>query len=247
MLENIDLFFLSLCNQAVAYSQWAFFKALYLSNYPAWMIAACALTAIYFSSGKRQGNDGYTVSRKSIRRVLLLFSALVLSFVSARILGALFNRPRPMLDTPLQIPIDPAQWAEIKSFLEMQGAFPSDHAAMFAVVTVGVFLVSRFWGWVALAVNLFFVVLRIGVGFHWPSDMLAGELIGIAMVFLLLRLEKQVYVDKVMEWAGSFFDRYPVIAYPLAFLVLLDFTQKFNMLFTLLAEIAHVGGVSHSH
>ncbi|HEY9638043.1 MAG TPA: phosphatase PAP2 family protein [Coleofasciculaceae cyanobacterium] len=106
---------------------------------------------------------------ESRRRVVLLFVALVMSFVMTRVLASIFARPRPLVNALLEIPIDPIVWKDVKGALSLQGAFPSDHAAMFAVITTGVFSINRWAGCVALIVSLYFSALRIGIGFHMMS------------------------------------------------------------------------------
>jgi len=60
-------------------------------------------------------------------------------------------------------------------------SFPSDHAVLYATVVTGIFFVSRRLGWLAIgwaAVVGCFPLLYLGI--HWPSDILAGALLGVA-------------------------------------------------------------------
>ena len=230
MTNAFDLSLLQVFNSWTGMSAYTFYSALWWSNNPAWVIAGCTLVALWFS----ERTENAEAVRKRRGQVFLLFAALIVAFVMARGLGFVFERPRPLAFDDLQFlaPIDPVVWAEIRGALKMQGAFPSDHGAMFAVITVGVFLVNIWLGFLALAVNLFFPILRIGIGFHWPTDMLVGELIGVAAAFALLQI--QPYIQALIDWILGLWDRFAYLAYPLAFLLLLDFTQKFSGLFTVL-------------
>ncbi len=63
-------------------------------------------------------------------------------------------------------------------------SFPSGHAAILFALAAAVFLVNRRWGtW--FFVGAFFVgIARVFVGVHWPSDIAAGAVAGIASAFV---------------------------------------------------------------
>ncbi len=191
MFEAIDHSLFALCNQLVALSASTFYKALEWSNAPAWILSACVIIGLWFCGNVEMGVPG--LSRlESRRRVILLFTALVVGFLSARICQAPVDRLRPIAAMPMEVPIDPQVWEQIKSVIEIQGSFPSDHGVLLAVITVGVFITSVRVGFIALLFNLFFSALRVGVGFHYPSDMLAGEIIGLIAAFSLLSFKPKI-------------------------------------------------------
>lgn len=75
-------------------------------------------------------------------------------------------------------------------------SFPSDHAAVFFSLAMSIFFVWRMAGIVALSyVFLFICMPRLYLGFHYPTDIVGGAVIGIGLALVgrakLLR-----------DWAG---------------------------------------------
>lgn len=109
--------------------------------------------------------------------------------VGARLLKPWFGRMRPSyaLAEPLVRVLSPA--ANV-------GSMPSLHAAnAFAMATVVTLAIPRA-GFVAIPLATLIGVSRVGVGVHWPSDVLAGALygagIGAAIVFASRELVRRL-------------------------------------------------------
>lgn len=103
-----------------------------------------------------------------------------LALLVARIAQNISERPRPLFaDIPgLRVPFGteldvPADWS----------SFPSDTAALGFALAVAVLLRSRPLGIVCLLWALLVTCLpRVYAGYHYPSDIVAGGLIGVAAV-----------------------------------------------------------------
>jgi undecaprenyl-diphosphatase len=64
-------------------------------------------------------------------------------------------------------------------------SFPSDHAAMFCALALSIYFVSRRAGIAAfLYVFLFVCAPRVYMGFHYPTDIVVGAVIGIGIAWL---------------------------------------------------------------
>ncbi len=233
MFEMIDHYLFHLANGLVATSAGTFYEALEWSDKPSWFIAAAAIIAMWFYGSKEEGGKGISL-QESRRRVILIFAALVMGFVSARLCQLPFDRLRPIAEMQMQVPIDANVWQMIKDALSMQGSFPSDHGVLFAVMTIAAFMINVRLGIIALILNIAFSIMRVGVGFHYPSDILGGEVLGALYLTLLIRFGGifRKYLDMMLALA----ERFSYIFYPLAFLFMVDFTAKFTWLFTFLHE-----------
>ncbi len=64
-------------------------------------------------------------------------------------------------------------------------SFPSDHATLFFTMAIGIYLISRRLGIIALLHAIFIVCLpRLYLGIHWSTDLLVGAVIGIFVALL---------------------------------------------------------------
>ncbi|TMM49073.1 phosphatase PAP2 family protein [Qipengyuania marisflavi] len=116
-------------------------------------------------------------------------------------------------------------------------SFPSDHAALFAAFAAGIFLAMRTAGLVALGWGVFGIMLpRVATGMHWPSDMAAGALAGLAVLAAVLLAGRTVLVGPVAAvqvWA----EKCPGWTQALLFLLLAEVASAMGTL-QRLAELA---------
>ena len=114
------------------------------------------------------------------REILLYILLICVPAVFIARLSALFLpfRLRPLRNPQLHVTVSQAL---PKEAFEGWSSFPSDHAILFTILSVGLYLVSRRLGWMMyLYVALIILLPRICLGIHYPSDILAGILFGIA-------------------------------------------------------------------
>ncbi|MEA2450659.1 MAG: hypothetical protein QOG63_2591 [Thermoleophilaceae bacterium] len=121
--------------------------------------------------------------RRLLSAARLAFASAVLALLVGGAIGLVVDRARPFVAHP----------ALIHDFLRhaADSSFPSDHAT--AAFAIGGALVLRL-GVAALPVLLAAVALavsRVMLGVHYPTDVIAGALIGLAVAFAVYALAKR--------------------------------------------------------
>jgi undecaprenyl-diphosphatase len=148
----------------------------------------------------------------------------------ARVLAlSLPFRPRPAHNPELvfQLPYGVAA-----TNLEGWSSFPSDHAALLFALVTGIFFISRILGALIAVYLLFIIVLtRIYLGLHYPTDLLAGAILGIAITWVAIRSNLFAYFTKLGQYLH---DNKPALFYPLFFF----FTYQIATMFIDLRDLA---------
>jgi len=102
-----------------------------------------------------------------------------LAFLINQVIGALWDRPRPY-------EAHQGVWHPYAEGTDK--SFPSDHASAAFGIAWAVFLVDRAVGSLFLAAAAVIGWSRVVVGAHYPSDVGAGVLVGLAAALLVVRL-----------------------------------------------------------
>lgn len=108
----------------------------------------------------------------------LAIAAAAADLVGARLLKPFFERTRPSFALPHDT-------ARVLAEAANSGSMPSNHAATAFAVAMTMALLTPQVGRVALPIAAFIGLSRVGVGVHWPSDVLAGALLGVASAVLV--------------------------------------------------------------
>jgi undecaprenyl-diphosphatase len=167
---------------------------------------------------------------------------LLFAFVSSSVavlLGRLLAlcvpfRLRPMDNLTYNFPFPTTAPSEIP---HSWNSFPSDHAILFFCLAACLSMVSRRTGILALCHTLFVICIpRIYMGYHYPSDIAAGALLGIGLALL----GKCTWLRKVVtRRAFLWIDRHPASFYAAAFLWTFEVAELFRTLLNLASFVRH--------
>lgn len=164
---------------------------------------------------------------KASARLERLFSIIVFSIVAVFLARAL------ALVLPFRVrPLN----AELAGFEALSGlgdhafvrwsAFPSDNAVLFSCLVAGIYSASRRLGVFAAGYFVVFVcVPRLIAGIHWPTDLLGGSLIGLALAWVALRPRVRSSIGGLgLRWL----ERAKGPTYAVLFLVTFQLTRLFE-------------------
>lgn len=126
---------------------------------------------------------------KKRKEIILMWAAFFISGVASLVIKLLTERTRPFVEFGFDaihgINFDFAIW---------NSSFPSWHAAALFVVYPFLNKKIRYY-WIAFA--LIVIVNRVYTGFHYLSDVVAGVLLGHAIVWLVIYLNKRFKILRI--------------------------------------------------
>ncbi len=104
-------------------------------------------------------------------------------------------------------------------------SFPSDHSMLFFSLSTGLWMIDRRIGafsflWSAVVIDL----PRVYLGIHYPSDVVAGALLGVLCMIWWMRLPLSEYADHALAWG----DRHRAVFYWMAFMVVEQVSHLFD-------------------
>ncbi len=148
-------------------------------------------------------------------RVIIALISCLVAIATARFLALVLPfRIRPYLNPQLHFKMP---FGNGPKNLATWSSFPSDHAVLFFSLATGIYLISRKTGMLAyLFVILFIGLPRIYMGYHYPTDILIGAIIGI-LITLAISINKihQPITQKINKLAYTF----PGLFYAIFFLL----------------------------
>ena len=95
-------------------------------------------------------------------------------------------------------------------------------------MATGLFFVSRILGTIAIAHAIFIISLpRVYLGLHYPTDILAGALLGIGVS---LWVNRKQFSSTITKFPMRLLDKNPSLFYSCFFLAVFEIAETFNSL-----------------
>jgi len=145
------------------------FFAVFLAQYLPYILIIAFFAALFFEPDWRKRFHNFALASLSVILARGIFVEFIRFF---------YYRPRP----ELVLSIEP--------LIRTPGisSFPSGHTATFFALAVAMFFFNRRLGWWFTISAVLVALARVLTGVHWPSDILAGMIVGIVSAFIIRKL-----------------------------------------------------------
>lgn len=121
-----------------------------------------------------------------------------LALAIGKVISEVVDRARPFVVDPHGVHLFAAHAAD--------PGFPSDHATGAFAVATAIFLRDRRWGAVALVAATVLSIGRVAIGVHFPSDVLAGAVLGAASAMALHVRPARARIDRLADLVGGWIE-----------------------------------------
>jgi undecaprenyl-diphosphatase len=160
------------------------------------------------------------------KRVQLLATLISVFFVIAASLC--LTRLVPFRQRPFTNPDFHFNYSVPMSFyLRRMSSFPSDHASVFISLATGFFFVSPKIGRMVILYTLLIILFpRLYLGYHYPTDLLAGAVIGASITTFFNR--SATVRNMISKWIIPLVNHYPGYFYSLLFVVTYEIAETFE-------------------
>jgi undecaprenyl-diphosphatase len=111
-----------------------------------------------------------------------LFGAVLSRFVIVEFIRWLWHRPRPFIALGKM---------NLLFKYSDEASFPSGHAAFYFALSTFIYFYNKKAGILFFIGSFLICLARVFVGIHWPSDILAGAIVGMLSAWLINRVFKK--------------------------------------------------------
>jgi undecaprenyl-diphosphatase len=108
-----------------------------------------------------------------------VLSGIIARFFITEIIREVWFRARPFVENSVNMLIP---------YSAKESSFPSGHASIYFAISTIIYLYNKKLGIGFLVASFLICLSRIFVGIHWPSDILAGIVVGIGTALIVHKL-----------------------------------------------------------
>lgn len=189
------------------------------------LVLMALLWWVWFRHERADAPSSYAVRRREHEIVVVAIAGGLIALAVGRLLAHYMPfRLRPIYEPALQALYPVSSIHELLP--RTWSAFPSDHAMLWGAIATGIFLASRPVGFYAWLHTLLLIGLpRIYLGLHYPTDVVAGCVLGIGIACMLnARPIRTRLAAPVLAFAA----RYPGTFFAVAFVLSFELTTQFD-------------------
>jgi undecaprenyl-diphosphatase len=154
----------------------------FLASYVAYILITVFLVLLLFSKYSRQ--------EKLRVFIVTVTSAVIARLGVTELIRFFYQRPRPLEGLQVYQLLTSSEWS-----------FPSGHATFFFAMATAIYLYNKKWGVGFFIVAILMTLSRVIAGIHYPSDIIGGALIGIAVACIVFYLANRITPTQVQETA----------------------------------------------
>ena len=212
----LDLWIMSHVNSLV--NRWWILDAAIVQTSYLTLLTGAVLMAMFWWSWMEHGKE---TAEQHVTLMLTLFATVPAVFVARALAYSLPYRERPIHDPRLHFHI---AYTQDPTWLIHWSSFPSDHAAVSFCVAMGLCMVSRRLGTWAIAYAALISLPRVYLGFHYPTDILGGALVGMGVAYLT----KIASLRSITRWALTHLHPHSAFLYTFLFVFTFEIGEMFS-------------------
>jgi undecaprenyl-diphosphatase len=179
--------------------------------------------------------DGASFIKPGLHAVRTIGGTVLAILVARAMQNLLPGRLRPMQEPTLDFLMP---YGDHPPGIVELSSFPSDHAVMFFALATALFFAGRVIGVAAYIWTIVVICLpRIYLGYHYPSDIIAGALVGVLIMIPVMRIPLPSMIPNML---GRFQVKHPGLVFAGIFLLTLQMSTMFENSRRLLAGVAQV-------
>ena len=163
--------------------------AVFFAAYLQYFVAGAAFIFILFC--------GFPLRKKIQAFLVITISPLVATGIKY-VIRFFYHRPRPFSSLAVHKLLS-SGWF----YSDKEWSFPSGHSVVFFAMAMAVYRYNKNWGIGFFTAAILINTSRVIVGVHYPSDIVAGALIGIIVAEIIFYFAEKYFPDKQYEQSNQ--------------------------------------------